>query len=175
MNHERQLFFLPCLILLTLVLLSSRAEAANYTVKAGGGGNYTTISACANAAGAGDTCLVFAGSYGGWTQSANGSAGKPITFQANAGDSVSITSGISISSRSYITIQGFKFTSSAHVTGNGSTQHCIIDGNTMAGTHVFQINDGLGSGGSDNVFSNNIVNVGSISSNQGGGVCVWRP
>jgi len=69
-----------------------------------------------------------------------------------------------MSSRSYITIHGFIFTSNAHIVGNGSTQHCIIDSNTMAGTQVFQIKDGLGNGGSDNIFSNNTVNVGSISS-----------
>ena len=62
MKHERRVFFLPVLVLLNLVLLCSRAEATAFTVKAGGGGNFTTISACANAAGAGDTCTVFAGS-----------------------------------------------------------------------------------------------------------------
>jgi hypothetical protein len=48
----------------TLVLVVS-AGATNYNVKAGGGGNYTTIQACANATNPGDTCTVYAGTYNG--------------------------------------------------------------------------------------------------------------
>jgi len=79
------------LISLNLLLLGLQAEATTYSVKAGGGGNFTTIQACANAAVAGDTCTVFAGTYSGWTQPTSGSAGKPITFQANPGDTVTLT------------------------------------------------------------------------------------
>jgi hypothetical protein len=168
MKRDWRVFFLPLWILLSIVLLGFRAEASSYTVKAGGGGNYTSISACAAAAVAGDTCTVYAGSYGGWTQSTSGSAGNPITFKANPGDTVTITSGIAVSSRSYITISSFTFNSGATITGNGSTQHIIIGSNHFTGSHVFEINDGLGSGGSDNVFSNNIVNINSHSTTASG-------
>src|SRR3989442_1414878 len=84
--------------------------AATYSVKASGGGNYTTIQACANAAVAGDTCTVFAGTYAGWTQSTSGSSGSPITFTANPGDSVTVTSQVTVTNTSFITINGFKFT-----------------------------------------------------------------
>jgi hypothetical protein len=162
MRHERSVFFVPMLVLLSLIVVAFRAEAASYTVKASGG-NYTSIGACANAAGAGDTCTVFAGSYGGWTQSNSGSAGKPITFTVNPGDTVTITSGVTISSQSYITISHFTF-SSGGITGNGSTSHNIIDHNTFNGAATaFNIPDGLGSNGSDNVFSNNTIKISSTS------------
>src|SRR6185437_3103526 len=45
------------------ILATAFAHAASYTVKAGGGGNYTTIQACANAMSPGDTCTVYAGTY----------------------------------------------------------------------------------------------------------------
>jgi hypothetical protein len=43
--------------------LAVSVDAATYAVKAGGGGNYTTIQACANAMSSGDTCVVYAGTY----------------------------------------------------------------------------------------------------------------
>jgi hypothetical protein len=153
---------LLALICLNLVILGFRAEASTYTVKAGGGGNYTTISACAAAAVAGDSCIVYAGSYGGWTQSTSGSAGKPITFTVNSGDAVTITSGVTISSRSYITISHFAF-SRVGVVGNGTTAHNVIDHNTFTNATAFDIPDGLGSNGSDNVFSNNSISYTSTA------------
>src|SRR5690242_7171969 len=56
-----------------LLALRAPAQAATLSVKAGGGGNYTTIQACANVAVAGDICMVYAGTYSGWTQPNNGS------------------------------------------------------------------------------------------------------
>ena len=93
-----------------ILIMAVSAGATNYTVKASGGGNYTTISACAAVAVAGDTCTVYAGSYAGWTQTTSGSSGSPITFTVNPGDTVTITSNVNISSGStgttvqYITI-----------------------------------------------------------------------
>jgi hypothetical protein len=161
MKHERSILLLPLLVLLSLTFAGPRAQATTYAVKAGGGGNYTSISSCAAVAVAGDTCTVYAGSYSGWTQPTNGSAGKPITFQANPGDTVTITGGVTISSRSYITISHFTFPSGG-VSGNGSTSHNIIDHNTFTGAATaFNIADGQGSNGSDNVFSNNTVSTSS--------------
>ena len=45
------------------LLLLSLHQSCDYTVKAGGGGEYTTIQTCANATVAGDTCTVYAGTY----------------------------------------------------------------------------------------------------------------
>jgi hypothetical protein len=87
-----------------VLVLAVSAGATNYTVKSSGGGNYTTIQACANVAVAGDTCTVFAGSYAGWTQTASGTSGSPITFTVNPGDAVNITSGVNVTNASYITI-----------------------------------------------------------------------
>src|SRR5690349_2216338 len=46
-----------------ILLLAVSANAATLTVKSGGGGNFTTIQACATAMAAGDTCVVYAGTY----------------------------------------------------------------------------------------------------------------
>lgn len=160
-----------CLSLLTLsfllstILLGLRAEAATYTVKAAGGGNYTTISACASAANAGDTCVVYAGTYAGWAQNTNGTAGNPITFTANTGDTVTVTSGINLSSRSYIVISHLAFT--AGVTGNGTTNHITITHCTST-ARLFTISDGQGNNGSDNVLSYNTITFPSQSSNSQG-------
>ncbi len=94
------------LSLLILLLSAFRAEAATYTVKAGGGGSYATISACAAVAVAGDTCVIYAGTYNETVAPANsGSAGSPITYSTNPGDSVTVT-GWNLGTLSYIAIKG---------------------------------------------------------------------
>jgi hypothetical protein len=154
MKGKHPLLKLAVTLFSLLLLLGLQAGATVYSVKAGGGGNYTSISACATAAKAGDTCVIYAGSYSGWSQSSNGSSGNPITFTANSGDTVTVTSSIDLSSRSYIKISYLNVRGS--VTGNGSTHHNVIDHNTFTDTG-FRINDGQGNGGSDNVISNNTV------------------
>lgn len=148
---------------LLLLLVPLICGATSYTVKSSGG-NFTTISSCSGTAVAGDTCTVFASAspQAGWTQNTNGNNGNPITFTVNSGDTVVINSQITVSSRTYITFSGFKNVT-GRIVGNGSTTHVTIDGNTFIGNHVFQINDGLGSGASNNVFSNNTVNINSTS------------
>ena len=100
----RTKFLLLCLMFLLLPAL--RVEATTYTVKAAGGGTFSTISACAAQAKAGDTCTIFAGTYNETVTPANsGSAGSPITFATNPGDAVTVT-GWNLGSLNYITIQG---------------------------------------------------------------------
>jgi hypothetical protein len=83
-------------------------------VKAGGGGNYTTIQACGNSAVAGDTCTVFAGTYNeapNLSTSGTGSNGvctNCITFTVNPGDAVT-TQPWNVAA-SYVIIQGFTIT-----------------------------------------------------------------
>ncbi len=146
-----------------LLLFGLRAEATTYTVSASGGGNFTTISACSSTANAGDTCDVMSGSYSGWTQGKSGSAGSVITFQAHTGSTVTITSNVNISNRSYIRLTGFTLTTSGDViTGNSGTTHNVIDHNVFQRTGTaFTIPDGQGSTGSDNIFSNNTMTAAS--------------
>jgi hypothetical protein len=112
------------LSLLILLLSALRVDAATYTVKAGGGGSFATIQACANAAVAGDTCVVYAGKYN-ETPSLNtsGSSGSPITFSVNPGDCVTV-SGFNLNSESYVTI------------GTPNTSHCTSGAVTYSGFEI---------------------------------------
>jgi parallel beta-helix repeat protein len=71
-----------------LLLFSLHVEAATYTVKAGGGGNFTTIQQCANAMAPGDTCVVYAGTYNEHVTLPAGGAGSYKTLQINGTDVV---------------------------------------------------------------------------------------
>lgn len=107
-------------LLLSLVVFclsgTFRAQAASYTVKAGGGGNFTTIQACATAAVAGDTCTVFAGTYPEYVNiPSSGTAGAAITFQVNSGDTV-VVRGFTITGQNYITIGGGTMATSFEIT-----------------------------------------------------------
>lgn len=84
---------------LTLVFFSLciPAWATNYTVKAGGGGDFTTMAACAtqmstNGTGVSDTCTVFAGTYNENVSIPAGSAGNYKIFNVNGSDVVSVLS-----------------------------------------------------------------------------------
>lgn len=121
-----------------ILVLAVSAGATNYTVKAAGGGNYTTIAACAAVAVAGDTCTVYAGSYAGWTQTASGTSGNPITFTVNPGDTVTITSSVTVTNTSYVTIgapdSGGGCAASGRTTGAGGANPSFMVG----GCFVFQ-------------------------------------
>lgn len=81
-------------------------------VIAGGGGDFTTISACASAAQPGWTCEVHAGSYDEKVNvSQSGSSGSPIIFEAY--DAVKVAAFYFSSSVSYVTIEGFEISTSA--------------------------------------------------------------
>src|SRR3977135_4211575 len=71
-----------------ILVLAVSAAAANYTVKSGSGGNYTTIQACATAMAAGDTCTVYAGTYNENATVSAGTAGNYKTLTVNPGDTV---------------------------------------------------------------------------------------
>ena len=79
--------FLAAVVLFPIPLL-----ATNSTVKAGGGGNYTTIQACASAMSAGDTCTVYAGTYNENVTVPAGTAGNYKTITVNGSDVVTINS-----------------------------------------------------------------------------------
>src|SRR5271157_5551811 len=75
-----------------VLLLAVSANAANLTVKSDGGGNYTTIQACANAMSAGDTCTVYAGTYNENVTVSSGGVGSYKTMGVNGSDTVIVTS-----------------------------------------------------------------------------------
>jgi hypothetical protein len=97
-----------------LLLLSLQVQAATYTVKSGGGGNFATIQGCASAAVAGDTCTVYAGTYNEVVTLSHSGTGSGatctncITFQVNAGDTVNVY-GFKVSAN-YVIINGFTIT-----------------------------------------------------------------
>ena len=82
-------------------------HAATYTVKAGGGGTFTTIQACATAMSAGDTCTVYAGTYNENVTTKAGTAGNYMTFNVNGADVVNV---LSFTLNSYNKIIGFTIT-----------------------------------------------------------------
>jgi hypothetical protein len=159
-QSKRPFVVWPALVIALVIMGAVRCKATTYAVKASGGGNFTTIQACATAAAAGDTCVVFAGTYNEKVQLAkSGTVGKPITFKANAGDVVNV-SAFDVTQVSYITIGGSGATegflicngytsaaciqmySSSHIT----IQHNIIGGSaTTAGGSTGCINNAFGS------------------------------
>ena len=97
------------LTLVLLVLFPSLAFATNYTVKAAGGGSFTTMQACANqmssnGTGVSDTCTVFSGTYNETVTLAAGSAGNYKLWNVNGSDTV--------------TVQGFVAATYNKITGN---------------------------------------------------------
>jgi len=77
---------------LFVLLLAPSARASNFTVKAAGGGDYTTIQACATAMAAGDTCTVYAGTYSENVTVTAGSTGNYKTLTVNGSDVVTVKS-----------------------------------------------------------------------------------
>jgi hypothetical protein len=75
-----------------ILVLAVSASAANYTVKAGGGGDYSTIQSCASAMSPGDTCTVFAGTYNENVTVSAGTAGNYNTVTVNGSDVVRVNS-----------------------------------------------------------------------------------
>ncbi len=76
------------------LLVPLSAFATNYTVKAGGGGNYTTISACTSAMANGDTCTVYAGTYTENVTISAGALGSIRTVNVNGTDVVTIVGSV---------------------------------------------------------------------------------
>jgi hypothetical protein len=85
-------------LILALGLLSAPAWATNYTVKAAGGGNYTTISACASAMSPGDTCTVYVGTYTENPTVSSGTVGNYKTITVNGSDVVNVVGEFTLNS-----------------------------------------------------------------------------
>lgn len=91
-------------IICCVLFLAISASANNYTVKSGGGGNYTTIQACATAMSPGDTCTVYAGTYNEYVTMPAGTAGNYKTITVNGSD--------------VVYVQGFTVNSHTKLIGN---------------------------------------------------------
>jgi hypothetical protein len=120
--------------LLILLLSSLRTEATTYTVKASGGGDYSTIQSCASTMAAGDTCTVYAGTYNEVVTVSAGTAGNYKTIAVNTGDTVNVYGFVM---NSHTKVIGFNikrtsgYTSSCVSLAGGSTDIYIIN-NTMS-------------------------------------------
>jgi len=93
-----------CCIFLLAISAAAATTGSNYTVKAAGGGNYTTIQSCVNAMAAGDTCTVYAGTYNESVTVPAGTAGNYKTVTVNGSD--------------VVTVNGFTLNSHTKLIGN---------------------------------------------------------
>jgi hypothetical protein len=87
---------------------ASPVFAADYAVKKDGTGDFTTIQACADAARAGDTCMVYAGVYNEHVKTTAGGTGDAtrVTFKAQG---VVTMQGFDVR-HPYVTVDGFDIT-----------------------------------------------------------------
>jgi hypothetical protein len=100
--------FLRACLVLGLCLSARVGWAAEYSVKKDGTGNFTTIQACANAAQAGDTCVVYAGIYSEHVRTAAGGTSDTsrVTFRAQG---TATMQGFEIR-HPFVTVDGFDIT-----------------------------------------------------------------
>src|SRR6267142_2409168 len=75
---------------LAFLVFAQSSRATVFTVKAAGGGNFTTIQACVNGMASGDTCLVFVGTYNEVVTLSAGGVSSYKIIQANATDVVNV-------------------------------------------------------------------------------------
>src|SRR5258708_11298855 len=101
---ERDYMKLKHSVLFSVALLcgSFQAEATTRTVKAGGGGDFTTIQSCVNASAAGDTCTVFSGTYSETVTVSAGTVGNYKTINVNSGDTVTIDGSVKLNSHTKV-------------------------------------------------------------------------
>lgn len=145
-----RLYTLAARAIWCVLLLAVSANGANLTVKSGGGGNYTTIQACATAMSPGDTCTVYAGTYNENVTVPAGTAGNYKTISVNGSDVVSV----------------YKFTLNSHtkLVGNcptptpgnvpaiGSCGFTVVQSSPSAGTCV-----SIPDGSTDIYIKNNVM------------------
>src|SRR5437016_9196767 len=132
-------------IFFAFLFLPSYANASctgspNCTVKSGGGGNFTTIQACATAMANGDTCTVFAGTYAEHVTVTAGGVGAYKTLNVNASDVVNV---LDFTINSHVKIVGFHITnpsspnSSPCVSVVANSTDFFITSNTMTACQQF--------------------------------------
>jgi parallel beta-helix repeat protein len=174
-RHVAHAVFLVSLVVLMLMQAGTAAadgsilfvDNANPSCSDAGSGTasqpFCTVGAAARRVSAGQTVQVAAGTYPeNVTVPTSGTATAPITFTAASGASVVLSgqaSGFTISSRSWITVNGFtvtgtsgygiSVTTSAHITLSGnhvSYSGQPVSGQTRSGIRLGSVTDSLVSG-----------------------------
>jgi hypothetical protein len=156
-----------------VLVLAVSAAAANYTVKSGGGGNYTKIQACATAMSAGDTCTVYAGTYNEDVTVSAGSVGGYKTLTVNPGDTVFV---LSFTISSHVKINGFHIqnpsspNSRACVSPTTNTTDYYVTNNNMYACMQFVREPGAGSNVTHGFITGNTMSY-SCSTSSSPNVC----
>jgi hypothetical protein len=125
-----------------ILVLAVSASAANYTVKAGGGGNYGTIQACASAMSPGDTCTVYAGTYNESVTVSAGTAGNYNTVTVNGSDVVSVTGSFTLNSHTKVSGFVLNHTGSCLSLNSSATDVIVGPNNSLTSCSTFTINTG---------------------------------
>ncbi len=115
-------------------------------VKTDGSGNYRSISECAGAAKAGNTCLVYPGTYKeNISLSSSGTAGNPITLKAafpydrNSTENRTVVNGV-ITVKNHAVVEGFEV-GNGNIVVNGSNVQIL--GNYIHGSDTYAPYDGV--------------------------------
>ena len=135
---------------------------------AGPSQEYTTIQAAVNAAGPGDTILVYDGVYSGFVISASGTSSNRITIKTNGSSAVinaanSRNEGITLSNASYVTVEGFTVTG---MPGYGLATHDASSTNPIRGLIIR--NNTVQNSGSSNIYLSQVAGS-LIEGNTGSG------
>lgn len=148
--------------LVLALIIAAPSYAGTYTVKKDGSGDYTSIQAFADAARAGDTCIVSGGTYSGVTISKSGTSGNRITFRADAKSSQPIITGnFNFSGSSYITVDGFYMDGGSFSGANCSFIEILNNTIDKTGNGINSIQPGddiLISGNTFKNLTNDVVN-----------------
>jgi hypothetical protein len=124
--------------------LGQSASGHAYTVKAAGGGDYTTIQACADAISPGDTCVVWAGTYNEDVAVPSGTTGNYKTMNVNGSDVVYVHS---FTINSHVKLNGFHIQNPANPTNApcvsliGNSTDFYITNNNMYACGVYMIKE----------------------------------
>jgi len=149
--------FRTLLAVCLLSVLALSAHATTYSVKAGGGGNYTTIQSCANAMAAGDTCTVYAGTYNETVTLSAGTAGNYKTLTVNGSDVVNV---LGFTAASHTKIIGFNISNPS----SPGSHACVA---LNASTDVYVRNNTMTSCGAGGVPNSSNCGSGMVTSGTG--------
>ncbi len=117
--------------------MAASGSCSGSTLCVGPGQAYTTIQAAANVAVAGDTVLVFDGTYAGFASVNAGTASAPIIFKANDSKVIVNSSGdsngdcINIENTNYVVVDGFTVTGCARAGIRSATTTGVIIRNNV--------------------------------------------
>ncbi len=138
-SGARDLMRLPTLVLATLLILPLSAAATDYYVDKNRSGAsdsnagtepaapWATIGKCSSTLHAGDRCNVAAGGVYDErvTETTNGTAANRIVYRAIAGSPRPKVRAFTLSSASYITIEGFEITNQGMSSGSSDAFHSV--------------------------------------------------